>query len=187
MGAAARMGNTSESRTIDFAQTPVQKILYLAIPIILAILITINSTRIAETIGTFGFLLLGLLLGLLTFVITLAWGYRVVIDGSALRITNRTKTTTIPLDRIGIVARNGGVLFPTIWVVLRNADAGEEIPSKGVNPQTRELIDAYMKRNPGKKLSYVLIRGGYLRSAKLFAREIKRRIPPVVVDERLLK
>lgn len=180
---------SDKEQSLDYGLTWTQRILYLLVPIVFSVLV-IFSGPITQGLGWMGtvlFILLGIALGFVTFFVSAGWTYKIRLQGSEIRIDDRRQPVTIPMDRIGMLVKNGGFPFPTLWVVLRNASMGKEIPEKGVDPRTRELIAAYEKRNPGKKLTYFALPGGYLKSIKGFAEELKNRIPPLTVDERLVK
>lgn len=176
------MSTTSGS---EFRWTLLQRLLWAGVPLIISLTILMYSSALTGIVGTTVFVFLGVALGLLTFFITGGWTLRLEVTGSEIRLRDPRRTVTIPLDRVGMLVKNGGFPFPTLWLVLRNADLGQQLPAKGVNPHTQSLIDAYLRRNPGKKLTIIPIGGGHLRSITDFAAELKRRIPPIVVDQRL--
>jgi hypothetical protein len=182
------MSNTaSERKSVEFSLTWTQKLLYMIVPFALSALIILYNTLFTGIIGTIVFLVLGALLGLATFFLSAGWGYKLEIAPKEVKILDRRQTIVVPTDRIGMVVRNGGFPFPTLWLVLRASSVGIEVPEKGVDAHTRELIEAYRRRNPGKEVTIVPVPGGYLRSVSGFARELKNRIPPLAVDDRLLK
>lgn len=179
------MSENAKEQSIPYGLTWTQKITYLAAPLVLSILILLYGQLFTGVAGTILFIVLGVLLGLVTFFISAGWTYKLEIGNGGIRVNDRRDPIVIPLDRIGMVVRNGGFPFPTLWLVLRNWEKGQEIPGKGVDPHARALIEAYQKRNPGKKITYFPVPGGYLKSVEGFARELKQRIPPLTVDERL--
>ncbi|MDB4897944.1 MAG: hypothetical protein JWN15_4206 [Firmicutes bacterium] len=185
-GAAAEMTNTvSEQTTAEFGLTRTQKFLYLLIPIALSVLILLYSPLFTGIYGTAVFVILGGLLGLMSFFLSAGWGFRLEVGPRELRILDRRQTITIPMDKIGMIVRNGGFPFPTLWLVLRGAAVGTSVPAKGVDPHARDLIESYQRRHPGKDVTVVPVAGGYLSSVSGLAAELKRRIPPLTVDERL--
>lgn len=177
-----------KGQSLDFGLTWPQRILYLLVPLFFSVLVIFSGplTQGMGWVGTVLFILLGIALGLVTFFVSAGWTYKISLTDSEIRINDKRQPMGVPLDRVGLLVRNGGMPFPTLWVVLRNASVGQEIPAKGVDARTREQIEAYQKRNPGKKLTYVAIPGGYLKSIKGFAEELKNRIPPLTVDDRLM-
>lgn len=162
-----------------------QKLAWAAVPLLVSMLILVYGPLFQGIAGTVLFVLMGAALGLLTFFITGGWTLKCEITGEAVRIKDSRRQVTVPLDRIGMVVRNGGFPFPTLWLVLRNSELGQEIPAKGVDPHAAKLIEAYQRRNPGKKVTVLPVAGGHLRSVSAFTAELKRRIPPLGVDERL--
>jgi hypothetical protein len=180
------MSNTEKGTSVQFGLSLTQKILYLLAPIALSVIIIFAGPLFTGVAGTIAFILMGIVLGLVTFFISAGWGYSLEIGSQEIKINDRRVDVRVPMDKIGMLLRNGGFPFPTLWLVLRGGgSAGKEIPSKGVDPKTRELIEAYQRRNPGKSLTYVPVAGGYIRSIPGLAAELKRRIPPLTVDERL--
>lgn len=180
------MSETNKGTTVQFGLTLTQKIIYLTIPLLLSVLIIFSGPLMTGVLGTVLFLVLGVLLGLVTFFISAGWGYSLEMGDREIKIVDKRVTINVPMDKIGMLVRNGGWPFPTLWIILRGAQGvGQEIPAKGVDPKVRELIEAYQRRNPGKSLTYVPVPGGHLRSVSDFAKELKNRIPPLTADERL--
>lgn len=173
----------------EFGLSWPQRILYLLVPLVLSLVVALIGPVLntGTWIGTAAFVLLSALLGLITFFISAGWGFKVAFTGRQIRIKDRAREIVVPADKVGMLVNAGGFPFPKLLLVLRNADVGEEIPAKGVDQQALTLIESYQRRNPGKRLTTVALPGGYLRSLSGFAGELKRRIPPVTVDERLLK
>jgi len=169
----------------QFRWTLLQRILWAGVPLLVSMFILTLSQQLTGILGTVLFVLVGVGLGLLTFFITGGWTLRLEVTASDIRLRDSRRNLTVPLDRVGMLVRNGGIPFPTLWLVLRNSDVGLELPTKGVDPHAKTLIDAYLRRNPGKKLTIIPIGGGHLSSVADFAAELKRRIPPIVLDERL--
>lgn len=179
---------TNAAPTTQFGLTLGQKIAWGVALIALAVLVfPLGPFFNSSDVGYFLFLLYGLALGLLTWYIASGWAFGVELTPTEIRIREGGRQrTVVPLDKLSLVTRNGrNPLMPSVWLVLRGAPVGQEIPEKGVDPRTLELIEAIQKRNPGKKLTYVGIQAGYLRSVRGFVGELKRRIPPLTVDERL--
>ncbi|HYF95518.1 MAG TPA: hypothetical protein VD969_25175 [Symbiobacteriaceae bacterium] len=175
----------NEKTTVDFSQTMTQKILYSLLPLALAVVVVFLSPMIPGIGGTIAVLVFGIPLGLVTYFVSAAWAYKLELTPSEILINDRRVITKIPMDKVGMVVRNGGFPFPTLWVITRNSGVGHEIPTKKVDPKAQELIEAYRQRNPGKTLTYVAVPGNNLRSVPAFVSELKRRIPPLTVDERL--
>lgn len=178
------MANEKES-VVAFGQTLTQKILYLLVPILLSVLIIFVSPLLKGVWGSVAVIAMGIPLGLVTFFVSAGWGYKLDMTPSEIKISDKRVNIVIPMDKVGMIVKNGGFPFPTLWVVLRGGGIGNEIPAKGVDPQTRELLNAYQKRNPGKTITYVPVPGGHIRSVAGFIGELKRRIPPLTVDQRL--
>ena len=179
------MSNPEKRPEVQFGLTMIQKVLYMIVPVVLSVIIVLMGPLMTGTLGTILFLALGLLLGLVTFFISAGWGYSLRFTGGEIKINDKRVQFDVPLDKIGMLVKNGGFPFPTMWLVLRNAGMGNEFPAKGVDPKTRELIDAYQRRNPGRTLTYVPVPGGHIRSISDFAQELKSRIPAITVDDRL--
>ena len=175
----------NEKGTVDFGQTLTQKTLYMLVPIALSLLIVFASPLLRGAWGSVAVIAMGLPLGLITFFVSAAWGYKLQVSPSEVAITDKRVTIHVPMDKIGMIVKNGGIPFPTLWIIVKNASVGNEIPAKGVDAKTRELIEAYQKRNPGKSLTYVPVPGGNIRSVSALVSELKGRIPPLAVDERL--
>lgn len=179
------MSNAEKAQTTRFGLTWVNKIWYMTVPLFLSAVIIMFDPAAYGWMGMGIFILLALGLGLITFFISAGWSFQVEVGPGEIRIRDRRTDIQIPNDKVGLVVRNAGFPFPTVWLVLKGAAVGNEIPQKGVDPKARELIEQYMHRNPGKRLTYVPVPGGYLRSVPQFAAEIQRRIPPISVDSRL--
>lgn len=176
----------NEKGSVKFDPTLTQRIIYLTAPIIFSIAIVLLGPYMQRGIaGTVLFVVLGVLLGISTFFISAGWGYKLEVTDREVKINDRRTKIDIPLDKVGLVVKNGGFPFPTIWILVKNAEVGNELPKKGVDPKARELMEAWLKRNPGKTLKYVPVPGGHIRSYQEFARELKLRIPPLTIDERL--
>ncbi|HEY3368542.1 MAG TPA: hypothetical protein VGK74_26090 [Symbiobacteriaceae bacterium] len=179
---------TMKDSPTQFGLTRNLKLLYVALAAALSLTIILIGNRLTGIVGTVVFMLLGVLLGLVTFFISSGWSFQLEFVGNEIRVTDiRKKPMIVPLDKVGMLLPNGGFPFANYWLVVKNVEVGTEIPVKGVDPKTRELIDAYKHRNPGKKLTVVQLPGGYIRSVKGFADELKRRVPPVFIDERISK
>lgn len=187
-GRTAAINLSNKDQTISFSLTWTNKIIYMTVPLFLSVIILLYGPIItaAGIIGNVGFILLAVLLGLVTFFISAGWSFQLEISPGLMRMKDRRQDIAIPMDKIGMLVRNGGFPFPTIWVILRGAaGVGQEIPEKGVDSQARAMIEQFSRRNPGKRLTYVPVAGGYLRSVDQFAATVKRLAPPVTVDERL--
>lgn len=170
----------------EFHLTLARKFIYGALLLLISTLVVPLSPRFQGPGGTFLFILFGMALGVFTWFTSAGWTYKLELTSHEIKIRDGQRETIVPLDRLGLVARNGKVPFlPSVWLVLRGAEVGQEIPTKGIDPQTRELVEALQKRNPGKKITYVPVPGAYLRSITGLASELKRRIPPLTVDDRL--
>lgn len=170
----------------EFHLTLGHKILYAALLLLVSTLVIPLSPRFAGAGGTFLFILFGMVLGVITWFTSAGWTFKLELTNQVIKIRDGQRETVVPLDRLALVARNGKIPFlPSVWLVLRGAEVGQEIPTKGIDPQTRELIEALQKRNPGKKITFVPVPGAYLRSITGLATELKRRIPPLTVDDRL--
>lgn len=137
--------------------------------------------------GTAWFVLFGLLIGGASWVASAGWMFKLEVTPTAVQMTYVGQTTTVPLDKIGMLVRNNGRIpfLPSLWLVLRGVDIGREIPETRIDPHTKELIDNFRRRNPGKKITYVSFPAGHLRSVSGFVAEMKRRIPPLGIDDRL--
>lgn len=164
-----------------------QKAWALAVPLLVSALIVLYGPLLQGWVGTAVLLVFGAVLGVITWFISAGWTYKVELTDSEVRFRDARGAVAIPLDRVGMLIRNGGFPFPTLWLVLRNAEQGIEVPAKGVDPHAASLIDTYRKRNPGKKITIFSIPGGHLRSIEGFAEELRRRVPPLVVDERITR
>lgn len=177
------MSNTDKGT--QFGLTMPQKLIWLSIPLVLSVFIILSGPYLVGTVGTVIFIALGIVLGLVTFFISAGWGYSLVVTNREIVINDKRVNIVIPLDKVGLLTRNSNFPFPTLWLVLRDAAVGNEIPAKGVDAGTRAQIEAYQKRNPGRSVKYVPVPGAHIRSVPGFVQELKRRIPPLHVDERL--
>lgn len=171
----------------QFGLTMSQKIQWVLVMVLLLFTFSWISTYLTGMAGRFAFIPFGLVLGVITWFISAGWSYKLDLNEKQVTIRDTRRTITVPLDRVGMLVRNGGFPFPTLWLVLRNGEGGMEMPAKGVDPKVREMVETYQKRNPNKKVTIVSIPGGYLRSVAEFTSELKRLVPPLVVDERLAK
>ncbi len=181
---SAELKKTQESQ--EFGLTLSRKIVYAVVLLGISMLVIPLSPLFVGTVGTILFVLFGIALGVTTWFVSAGWTYKLEVAGSEIKIRDGHRHITVPMERLGLVAKNGRIpVVPTIWLVLRGAEVGQEIPAKGVDPVTREMIETLRKRSPGKKITYVPVPGGYLRSISGFVAELKRRIPPLTVDERL--
>lgn len=162
-----------------------QKILWTGVPLAFSTLVLLYGPVFQGLVGTAIFIGVGTLVGLVTWFVSAAWTFRLELTASDLVLVQSGRRVVVPLDRIGILLRNGGFPFPTLWLILRGADVGQDLPEKSMEAGAAALIEAYRRRNPGKKLTVVPIPGGHLGSIPDFAGELKRRIPPVTVDDRL--
>jgi hypothetical protein len=181
------MSNQAKDQVVSFGLTLPQKLLYVLAPTLFSLVIILMGPALKGWVGTMLLIILGTVLGLFTFFVSAGWVYKLEITPTEIVLTDRRQPIRVPLDRVGMLVQNGGFPFPTLWLVLRGASVGTDIPETGIDPRTRELIEAYQRRNPGKKLTVVPIPGGYLRSVRGFAEELKRRVPPIQIDERLRK
>lgn len=168
-----------------FGLTLTQKLLYLAVPVVLSVLVIFSGPLLTGVLGTILFLVLGVVLGLVTFFISAGWNYKLEVTDREIKIVDKQVKIDVPLEKVGMLVRNGGFPFPTLWLIIKGGGIGNEIPAKGVDPQVRQLIEAYKRRNPGRDVTYVPVPGGHLRSIGAFAAELKRRIPPLTVDDRI--
>ncbi|MBP2017667.1 hypothetical protein J2Z79_001052 [Symbiobacterium terraclitae] len=170
----------------QFGLTLVQKILYGVLLVAAAVLVVPLSPLFTGTFGTVMFVLYGILIGILSWYVSSGWAFGVEVSAAEIRVRDAGRVVAIPMDKVGMLVRGGSnPLFPAVWVVLRGAGVGRELPEKGVPPHAQELLAQFQRRNPGKKLTYVPIPMLYLRSVGEFVGELKRRIPPLTVDERL--
>lgn len=177
---------TKKTESMQFGLTLVQKILYGLSLVAAAALVMILSPIFTGPGGTVFFVLCGVLVGVLSWFVSSGWVFSVELTRREVRVRDAGRLTVIPLDKVGMVLRGGrNPLFPAIWLVLRGVDVGRELPEKGIHPAAREMLDNFRHRNPGKKITFVPIPVAYLRSAGSFVGELKRRIPPLTVDERL--
>lgn len=162
-----------------------QKLSYGGVTVFILLALTLFGGYLTGTVGQVVFMIFAVILGIITWFVSAGWSYKLEITQNEIMIRDTGRKVVVPLDKVGLLARNGGFPFPTLWLVLKNSEAGFEMPKKGVDPQTRAMVEAYLRRNPGKKLTIVSLPGGYLRSIPAFTAELKRRIPPLAVDERL--
>lgn len=181
------MSNSNTEQSVPFHWTWTQRLWVMVIPLVVSAAIVLYGPYLTGWTGTVILLGFGAVLGVITWFISAGWAYKVEVTGGDVRIREARGETRIPFDRLGMVIRNGGVPFPTLWLVLRNAEVGREVPVKGVDAQAAALIESYRKRNPGKKVTVVQVAGGHLRSVSGFAEELRRRVPPLVIDERLTR
>jgi len=171
---------------MQFSLTVAQKIIYGLLLLGLAALVIPLSPVFTGAVGTVFFLFFGVLIGVVSWFVSSGLAFNLQMTGREIHVRDAGRLTVIPLDKIGMVVRGGrNPLFPVIWLVLRGVDIGRELPEKGVSPQTREMLANFQRRNPGKKITYVPVPVAYLRSPAEFVGELKRRIPPLTVDDRL--
>ncbi|MFO7274921.1 MAG: hypothetical protein DIU55_008640 [Bacillota bacterium] len=176
---------TKQQDSIQFGLTLVQKILYGVLLLSVAAAVTPLSPLFQGPGGTVFFVLYGIFVGVLSWFVSSSWVFGLELTKREIRVRDAGRVVVIPLDKIGMVVRGGRSPFlPAIWLVLRGVDVGRALPEKGVNPVTREMLDNFRRRNPGKKITFVPIPMIYLRSPRGFVDELKRRIPPLAVDER---
>lgn len=181
---------TAESKKTNansqFGLTLTQKVLY---GVAVAALIFIVNPLIVTFAGsayTVFMIAFAAVLAFITWFVSAGWSFMLELTNTDIKIRENHREIVVPLDRLGMVIKTGKVPFlPTLWLVLRGTDLGREIPSKGLDAHAAEMIEAFRKRNPGKKITYVPVPGGYLRSVGEFVGELKRRIPPLTVDDRL--
>lgn len=181
---------TAESKKASsenqYGLTLVQKIIYTSV--LLALILVMNPLIIMlpGAASTVALILFGLVLAVLTWFVSASWTFKLELTPGEIKIRDNHKEINVPADKLGMLVKNGRIpLFPTVWLVLRGSEVGQEIPGKGIDAKAAEMIEAFRKRNPGKKITYVPVPGGYLRSIAGFVGELKRRIPPLTVDERL--
>ncbi|MFZ5827216.1 MAG: hypothetical protein ACOY94_23205 [Bacillota bacterium] len=170
----------------QFGLTLVQKIMWALVLLVFSTLVLPLGQVFNGPGGTAIFIFFALILGVITWYISAGWTFKLEMTPGEIKIRDGARESVVPLDKLGMVVKNGRIPFlPSVWLVLRGVDVGREIPAKGVDPQARELLEQFQKRNPGKKITYVAVPGGYLRSIPEFIGELKRRIPPLAVDDRL--
>lgn len=170
----------------QFGLTLVQKILYGALLLAAAVLVVPLSPLFTGSVGTVLFVIYGILIGVLSWYVSSGWAFSVEVSAAEIRVRDAGRVVKIPMDKVGMLVRGGrNPLFPVIWVVLRGVEVGRSLPEQGVSPQTQELLAQFQRRNPGKKITFVPVPMIYLRSVGEFVAELKRRIPPLTVDERL--
>jgi hypothetical protein len=175
-----------EQASNQYGLTLTQKILYGVAVVALILVANPLIVMLAGPASTVALIVFAAILAVVTWFVSAGWTFKLELTGSEIKIRDNHRETVVPLDKLGMVVRNGKMpLIPTIWLVLRGTDVGHEIPARGVDPRAAELIEAFRKRNPGKKITYVPVPGGYLRSMTEFVGELKRRIPPLTVDDRL--
>lgn len=171
---------------MQFGLTLVQKILYGALLIGAAAVVVLLSPIFTGPLGTVFFVLYGVFVGVLSWFVSSGWAFSLELTPREIRVRDAGRITVIPLDKLGMVVRGGrNPLFPVIWLVLRGVDVGRELPEKGVHPVAREMLDTFRQRNPGKRITFVPVPAVYLRSPAEFVGELKRRIPPLTIDDRL--
>jgi hypothetical protein len=168
----------------DFGLSLSQKILSILLLFALSSLVMLIGP-VQGTGATILFVLNALLVAVASFFISAAWVYKLVFQEKALLVRNNRGEITIPYEKIGLLVKSGTTLFPSLLLVLRNAEIGQPVPTTGIDPQALAQIEEYQKRNPGKKLTVVQIPGRYLRSITGFAAELAKRVPPVRIDSRL--
>ncbi|BAD40502.1 hypothetical protein [Symbiobacterium thermophilum] len=177
---------TKKTESIQFGLTLIQKILYGVLLFGAAFAVTLLSPLFAGPGGTVFFVFYGILVGVLSWFVSSGWVFSLELTPREIRVRDAGRIVAIPLEKVGMVVRGGRSPFlPAVWLVLRGVDIGRELPAKGVNPVTQEMLTHFQRRNPGKKITFVPIPIIYLRSAGEFVGELKRRIPPLTVDERL--
>lgn len=175
---------TAKRQPQHFGLTWPQKIMYALVPLMFSFFVVIYQPIMTGWLGTVVFVTLGVILGLLSFYVTAGWTFKVEFTEGEIKVRDSRRELLVPMDKVRLVVQNARFPFPVVWLVLRNAEMGDEIPSKGVDAHARALIEEYQRKNPGKKLTIVPIPGGYLRSRTEFAAEIKRRVPQITLDER---
>lgn len=180
------MSETKKTETVHFGLTWLQKGIYLAVLLALTLLVAPLSPMFTGALGIVFLLVFGILLGGAAWFSSAAWTYKVDLTNHAVQIRDASREMIAPYDKIGLVLQNGGWPLPAIWLVLRSAggEHGMEIP-KRADAHTREALEAFVRRNPGKKVTVIPIPGAYLRSRREFVAELQRRIPPLAIDERL--
>jgi len=170
----------------QFGLTLVQKILYGVLLLAVAALVVPLGPLFTGAAGTVMFVLFGILVGVLAWYVSSGWMFSVEVSASEIQVRDAGRVIVVPMDKVGMLVCGGrNPIFPMLWVVLRGVDVGRAVPDKGVPPQVQELLAQFQRRNPGKKLTIVPIPMFYLRSVREFVAEMKRRIPPLTVDERL--
>lgn len=176
---------SSTKESLRFGWTGKQKAIWTVAPLMLSTLVLLYGPLMTGVVGTIVFLLLGVALGLLTWFASAGWAFKLEMTPGEVKLLSPKANVTVPMDKIGALIRNGGFPFPTLWLVLRGAEVGSEIPSKGLDPVAASHLENFRRRNPGKKITIVPIAGGHLRSVEEFVTELKRRIPPLTIDQRL--
>lgn len=171
----------------QYSLTMTQKVAYGAAVAVLIFVVNPMIIALGGPGSTVALILFAAFLAFITWFVSAGWTFKLEMTATEIKIRdNQHRETILPLDKLGMVVKNGKMpVIPTIWLVLRGADVGREIPAKGVDPKVAEMIEAFRKRNPGKKITYVAVPGGYLRSIAQFVGDLKRRIPPLTVDDRL--
>jgi hypothetical protein len=174
------------SANVQFGLTLAQKVVYGIVLLGVSLLVVPLTPVFNRPGGMVLFVLFGLLIGVCSWFISAGWTFKVELTPSEIRVRDSGRLTVIPLDKVGMVVRGGRIPFlPSVWLVLRGVDVGRSLPTGGVDPHTQELLAGFQKRNPGKRITYVPLPGGYLRSVGGFVAELKRRIPPLTIDDRL--
>lgn len=177
--------NRPAKDTVRFGWTGIQKAAWTVAPLLLSTVVLLFGPLMTGTVGTVVFLLLGAALGLMTWFTSAGWAFKLEMTSGEVKVLSPRANVSVPMDKIGALIRNGGFPFPTLWLVLRGAEVGNEIPAKGVDSIAATHLETFRRRNPGKKITIVPIAGGHLRSVDDFVSELKRRIPPLTVDQRL--
>jgi len=182
---------TAETRNpnapVEFGLTMVQKITYGVLLLALSTLVVPLSPVFEGAAGTVLFVLFGIFIGVCTWFISAGWMFKIEVGRTKIEVRDGARTTVVPLEKIGMIVRGGRTPFlPQIWIVVRGVeDVGRELPARGVDAHTQELLENLRRRNPGKEIRYVPVPGMYLRSIGGFLAELKRRIPPLTIDDRL--
>ncbi|MFZ5818079.1 MAG: hypothetical protein ACOY93_22740 [Bacillota bacterium] len=184
MTAETKKANANAQFGLTVAQKITSGVILLALS---TLVVPLNPLFNQPGWGMAFFVLYGLVLGVVTWYISAGWSFKLEITAGEIKVRDGHREVLVPMDKLGMVVKNGRLpVLPSLWLVLRGVEnVGREIPKKGVDPRTRELIEAFQKRNPGKKITYVPVPGGYVRSIPEFIAELKRRIPPLTIDERL--
>lgn len=188
---ARRNKMTAETKKANansqFGLTLRQKISWAVVLLIFSTLVLPLGQLFNGPGGTVLFVIFALILGVVTWYVSAGWTFKLELTAGEIKIRDGHRESVVPLDKLGMVVKNGGWIpfLPSIWLVMRGVETGREIPTKGVDPRVREMLEQFQKRNPGKKVTYVPVPGGYLRSVAEFVGELKRRIPPLAIDDRL--
>lgn len=178
---------TKTEKNPQFGWTLPTKIISGAVLLGFSTLVVPLTPLFSGAAGTAWFILFGLLVGGASWVASAGWMFKLEMTQSTVQVTYVGQNTTVPMDKIGMLVRNNGRIpfMPSLWLVLRGVDIGLDIPETRIDPHTKELIDGFRRRNPGKKITYVAFPAYYLRSVNAFVTELKRRIPPLTLDDRL--